>query len=239
MKATKPIMLAATTAWFAILPCVGTASAADDKSTIGAVGDLLGFSKDEAVDKIDYSERPKLVLPKNTSDLPTPSERKNRPADWPTDAPGHGRNADRFSRVPGAPDEKPKPSLIEKIRGPRTKPASGSYDDTSIFVKTISRLRTPKEAEPDEPTRRMLSDPPDGYRRPTQPLSTVRDSGEKTGFFRIFDESSNIANTVSTESAGKPAPQAASNNSGASQKPESSTTQAFDSFVSGIFKKQE
>jgi hypothetical protein len=46
------------------------ALASDDKSTVGAVMDLVGVSTDQSAKNIDYSERPKLVMPPRAGELP-------------------------------------------------------------------------------------------------------------------------------------------------------------------------
>ncbi len=160
------------------------AQATDDKSTITSVMELVGVSSDDGVGKIDYSERPKLVLPPSRGDLPPPREEVNRPGDWPVDASApRRRNVDRYARVPNAPEEKKK-SLLERVRGPRPTAAPGTDDEPGLLQRVLSARARNAAAEPDAPARRMLVEPPDEYRRPTQDLSKYRDGdGKKSSWW--------------------------------------------------------
>ena len=53
--------------------------AADDKSTVKAVTDMVGITSDQPQEKIDYSERPKLVMPPKMDVLPAPRDRTADP----------------------------------------------------------------------------------------------------------------------------------------------------------------
>ena len=80
------------------------ALAGDDKSTWSAMMEMVGASSDEGVGKIDYSERPKLVLPPSAGDLPSPRERGARSGEWPAELSSERRrNVNRYARVPDAP----------------------------------------------------------------------------------------------------------------------------------------
>ncbi len=141
--------------------CGGAAQAADDKSTVGAVMELLGYSSDPSAASIDYRERPKLVLPPKIGELPPPRETASRPDGWPVDASTvRQRNSDRYARVPNAPPPEKSVGLIDRIRG--VKPES-----SVSFAE--------------EPNRRMLTEPPTGYRRPTKDLATIGDPEAKKG----------------------------------------------------------
>lgn len=148
-------------AGLAALSCA-PAQAADDKSTISAVGELLGYSSDPSADKIDYSERPKLVLPPRIGDLPAPKDSADRPGGWPADAAAvRRRNTDRYSVIPNAaPAREQKQGLLERAL------SFGAKSDAPIL---------------DEPSRRTLTEPPSGYRRPTTDLSKVREADGKKG----------------------------------------------------------
>jgi len=138
------------------------ALAYDDKSTISSVMDLVGVSTERDAKSIDYSERPKLVLPPNISALPEPRESADRPGGWPSNAPGARRQSDRFARAPNAQPEEKQPGLLERAL------AGGSSSGSSVSLNN-------------EPSRRLLTEPPSGYRRPTQDLSKVRDTDAKKG----------------------------------------------------------
>jgi hypothetical protein len=137
------------------------ALAADDKSTISSVMELVGVTSDPSAAKIDYSERPKLVLPPRVGELPPPREAAERPNGWPSDASTvRHRNSDRFARVPNAAPEEKKPGVLER--------ALSAGNNTGAPVM-------------DEPGRRMLTEPPPGYRRPTKDLAGLRDPEAKKG----------------------------------------------------------
>ncbi|MFZ3180223.1 MAG: hypothetical protein WA156_08470 [Methylocystis silviterrae] len=135
------------------------ALAGDDKSTWSAMMEMVGASSDEGVGKIDYSERPKLVLPPSAGDLPSPRERGARSGEWPAELSAERRrNVNRYARVPNAPPpEAPRPGVFARVLsfgsgGPPPAPAI------------------------EEPSRIMLTEPPPGYRRPTQDLNNLRET---------------------------------------------------------------
>lgn len=144
----------------------GPAGAADDKSTVSAVGELFGLSSDPSAASIDYHERPKLVLPPRVGDLPAPREGA-RPGNWPSDTTtNRKRSSDRYARVPSAAGsvEEATPGLLDRITG-----------------RGATATATPAAAEPD---RRMLTEPPSGYRRPTMDLTKLPDTeGKKSSWW--------------------------------------------------------
>jgi hypothetical protein len=135
------------------------ALAGDDKSTWSAMMEMVGASSDEGVGKIDYSERPKLVLPPSASGLPAPRERGARSGEWPTELSAErARNVNRYARVPNAPPpEAPRPGMFARVLsfGSGAQPAAPAVE---------------------EPSRVMLTEPPPGYRRPTQDLNNLRET---------------------------------------------------------------
>lgn len=161
--------------------CAAPAHAGDDKSTLTAVGELLGVSSDKSVNKIDYSERPKLVMPPKPGLLPPPREKAEAPPGWPTDADGGQRRTDRYARAPNAPPEKPKAGLLERARGPVSNTGAGADDEPGLFQRMITARARAAAAEPDEPQRHLLAEPPDGYRHPTQDLTKVKQDGKSSG----------------------------------------------------------
>lgn len=164
--------------------CAAPAFAADDKSTVSSVMELVGVSSDPSAKSIDYSERPKLVLPPK-AELPSPREGAERPGDWPADASAvRRRNTDRYAKVPNAPPEEKKPGLLERIRGPRPDYAPGTDDEPGFLQRALSSGSRSSGPVMDEPGRRLLTEPPSGYRRPTQDLSKLSDSvGKKSSWW--------------------------------------------------------
>jgi hypothetical protein len=136
--------------------------AADDKSTISSIMELVGVSSDPSAASIDYRERPKLVLPPRAGELPSPTESSARPAGWPVDAAGaRQRGSDRYARIQGAAPEERKPGLFERAL------SAGAGSEAPAAVN--------------EPGRRMLTDPPAGYRRPTKDVSLIADPDARKG----------------------------------------------------------
>jgi len=170
----------------------GQSWAADDKSTVKAVTDMFGLTSDQQQDKIDYSERPKLVMPPRMDMLPAPRNKEaERPAEWPVDAAIGVRRTDRFARNPNAPPEKPKPSILEKINGPHRAPDPARANDTEggiigAFVNLRENRKRTGVDEEDVPARRVLAEPPEGLRTPTQDLSKVADTDKKPSVWNLF-----------------------------------------------------
>lgn len=163
----------------AVLFYNGLAFAADDKSTPGAVMELFGYSSDPSAASIDYHERPVLVLPPKTGELPAPKEKASESSEWPRDPGGaRRRNSDRYARVPNAPPPEKKPGLLERIRGPRPEAAPGTDDEPGLLQRIITKRQT-ATLPMEEPSRRMLTDPPAGYRKPTMDLNSVNEAGAK------------------------------------------------------------
>ncbi|PPD42651.1 MAG: hypothetical protein CTY15_11860 [Methylocystis sp.] len=195
------------------------ALAADDKSTIGSVMELVGVSSDPAAKSIDYSERPKLVLPPRVGDLPAPKETAERPGGWPADASvARRRNSDRYAKVPNAPAEEKRVGLLERIRGPKPDYAPGTDDEPGFLQKALTAGSRSNGPVMDEPARRMLTEPPSGYRRPTQDLSKVRDpEGKKTSWWNPLSYvggSDGNDNDPVAQTAGTAPPQRASGGGG-------------------------
>lgn len=159
-SASRHAQVVALAGGVAALAFVSSAFAGDDKSTMTAVMELVGVSSDQDVSKIDYSDRPKLVLPSSINSLPAPRATANRPSNWPADMSSENkRNSDRYMRIGNAPVEK-KPGILESAL------SFGQGKETPVV---------------DEPNRSLLTEPPTGYRRPTQDLSKLRDSDAKKG----------------------------------------------------------
>ena len=168
------------------------ASAADDNSTLGVVSDMLGISSNKSMEKIDYSERPKLVMPPKRDALPTPRERQ-KPEGWPVDADSGARRTDRFARHPNAAPEKPKPTLLEHINGPHRKPAETPMAEATSdggILGSIINLRDNRarlnEDESPVPSRNLLSEPPDGFRTPTRDLGKLKDPEKQDSFWNFL-----------------------------------------------------
>lgn len=189
------------------MSCIPQTFAADDNSTLGVVSDMLGITSNKSMEKIDYSERPKLVMPPKRDALPAPRERL-KPEGWPIDADTGARRTDRFARHPNAPPEKEKPTLLEHIHGPHRKPAETPVAETtsdSGILGSIMNLRDNRsrlnEDEVPVPSRNLLSEPPDGLRTPTRDLSKLNDPEKKDSFWNFLGRPMEIVGDQKTTSA--------------------------------------
>ena len=219
-----------------VLLLSSSALAADDKAVTKAISDMLGVTGDEGIDKIDYNERPKLVMPPSLTQLPTPREKPAVPDGWPTDATTGTRRTDRFARAPNAPPEKPKANLMERVRGPATNTAPGADDEPGLLQKIITNKQKSAEAEPDDPVRQLLSEPPAGLRSPTMPLKDVKDTTHKNGFLgKIFSGEDNDSDPVArTAGVNEPMKKPSSPDSSASG---SSSSSSFSDYLPSFLKK--
>jgi len=116
------------------------ARASDDASVGGALLGLFGVDSNSSGEKIDYRERPKIVIPPNRQALPEPRAGADRPASWPVDQEGAHRHGARAANS-----------------------SSG--------------------ANADEPARKVLTEPPEGFRRPTKDMSTWKDPSVKPSWW--------------------------------------------------------
>lgn len=184
----------------------GTAWAADDKSTIGAAMELFGLSSEPGTASIDYREHAKIVVPPTVSGLPAPTQKASEVEGWPRDPGGSlKRNSDRYAKVPNAPPPEKKVGLLERLRGPKPEAAPGTDDEPGLLQRIIHK-RQSQNLTMEEPPRRLLTDPPAGYRQPTMDLNTVG-SGErkKSGWLNPFggigknDDNDPVAQTGSSK----------------------------------------
>jgi hypothetical protein len=104
-----------------------------------AVLGLFGVDTNSSGEKIDYRERPKIVVPPNRQALPEPRSGADRPASWPVDQEGAHRHGARVANGSGA--------------------------------------------SADEPARKVLTEPPEGFRRPTKDMSTWKDPSVKPSWW--------------------------------------------------------
>ena len=145
MKQTRILGKSASIAFLAVGAAIGAPSAtparaSDDGSTMSAVLGVIGLGSSQNGEKIDYRERPKIVIPPNRQNLPAPrSSAESRPPSWPVDQENSHRQGARV--------------------------ANGGAGG------------------PDEPARKTLTEPPEGFRRPTKDMSTWKDPSAKPSFW--------------------------------------------------------
>jgi hypothetical protein len=170
------------------------ALAFDDQSTITSVLGLVGVPIEQNDEKIDYRERPKLVLPPSREALPQPQARGDgRPGDWPLDQDVvRRRQAAAAAREPA-----PQPGLnqnpvispreLAKDRG-EAGPRTAGDSECLNSSRRECLLMSPEEAKAgtsekrfsvtagDEPNRSYLTEPPRGYRRATKDVKATSDA---------------------------------------------------------------
>lgn len=166
----------------------GPAFAYDDEPTYASILSLFGVSMNDNPEKIDFRERPKLVLPSAGPALPEPTERgAQRPESWPVDEDVvRRRNALTVAREPAPqPGLRQNPTLSprelsgrggarEARRGGDSECLNSQQRECLLMSAEEAKIGT-KEAENrsslvagDEPKREYLTEPPAGFRRPTK-----------------------------------------------------------------------
>lgn len=149
MKLVRDLRSPILTAMIAASAALGAlgaapARASDDSSVGGALLGLFGVDSNSGGEKIDYRERPKIVVPPNRTALPEPRSSADRPASWPVDQEGAHRHGARAANS-----------------------ASNSGGG----------------ANGDEPPRKVLTEPPEGFRRSTKDMSNWKDPTAKPSWW--------------------------------------------------------
>ena len=148
---------------------------------------LFSVDKPDAKPVIRYRERPPLVLPPNLSQLPPPAANVGeRNQAWPQDfdKTSRQRQAEERSRRPR--EDSDKPLSVEELRkgriagGAPRNPGSEQCEESGLdrlcnpgdFWGKLKSVRASADTSKDlvpgqEPTRRNLTDPPAGMRKPT------------------------------------------------------------------------
>jgi hypothetical protein len=158
-------------------------------------GSLFGGSKEE----IEYRERAPLVVPPNMR-LPAPQERAaQRNAAWPTDPDvAARRSANANALLPATEREKYKeqrnPVLSQeelrrgrdpnqRVTAPYRPVGDNAYEQLIEPIRVGRELAAKKNAKDEvadlnssEPSRKYLSDPPSGLRRPVAGVARVRET---------------------------------------------------------------
>lgn len=193
---TRRAMVLAGMALAATAAAPGTrpALAYDDQSTFSSILSFVGIAPGGNDEKIDYRERPKLVVPPDRSALPEPQAKGDmRPGAWPADQ-DVARRRDAAARAPAPqPGVNQNPALppneLAKERGgshaartPGDSECLNSNQRECLLMKPEEATTGAKAATKtnalsagEEPNREFLSEPPRGYRRPTKDVSKTRD----------------------------------------------------------------
>jgi hypothetical protein len=170
------------------------ALALDDQSTLTSVLGLVGVPIEENNEKIDYRERPKLVMPPKRDALPQPQARGDgRPGDWPLDQEVVRRRQSAAAAREPAPqpglNQNPIISPTELARG-RGESAPRTPGDSECLNSNRREclLMTPEEAKAgmsdkrfsvsagEEPGRNFLTEPPKGYRHATKDVKATSEA---------------------------------------------------------------
>ncbi len=182
----------------ALAASAGPAWAFDDRpSTFSPLMSFLGVGSDSTSDKedIDFRERPALVVPKG-ADLPAPRPgAAGRVANWPKDPAVVRRRAEAaHAGAPQESDLNKNPTLArgELARGRTDEPGvavslcdtyvNGIPDCSPTSMDKITQVFANK-TERDvvvvgkEPDRKYLTEPPRGYRRPTETTKATTEGG--------------------------------------------------------------
>lgn len=117
-----------------LLGVVNARAGSDDTGPFAAIGNAIGVTSNDDSQKIDYRERPKLVVPPNRSALPEPrAEGNSRPPSFPVDQTSASRrqSARAVSGEPTSADEPTRQNLTQPPYGFRqpNKPLSRLKDE--------------------------------------------------------------------------------------------------------------
>jgi len=143
---------------------------------------------------LDYRPRAPLVIPPKM-DLPSPQQAATLPSDWPVDPDANRRRKaliEPHRRAPGA--DKPDPAAARQAAAAlkekeSCRPAKG--DDSYCLVSSPWTYITDKFGmgadssgsgvllTGEEPNRKYLTDPPSGYRVPSDPVEMPKDKNGK------------------------------------------------------------
>jgi len=145
---------------------------------------------------LDYRPRAPLVIPPKM-DLPPPQQTSALPNDWPVDPDAAARRkalADSHRRAPGA--DKPDPTAKRRAEAAAKEEAEGCVpakgDDSYCLISSPWVYLTDKFGfgsrtsagngillTGEEPNRKYLTDPPTGYRVPSDPVEMPKDKNGK------------------------------------------------------------
>jgi hypothetical protein len=132
--------------------CAGGARAADDGSVFHSLQNFLGWNQSQGADKIDFRERPKLVVPPNRQALPEPRAADQRPASWPVDSGSSQRSGPRVAGASGnvAPGDPKRENLtqppdgyrhptkdLSQVQDPEAKKGFNPFGAVSDFGKNL------------------------------------------------------------------------------------------------------
>jgi len=142
-----PVALAAV---LLLASAVNARAGNDDAGTFSAIGAAIGVTSSD--EKIDYRERPKLVVPPDRKSLPEPhADGGARPPFFPVDQNSSRRlGARAVSGEPTSPDEPTRETLTQPPYGYRqpTKPLAASAKQEGKWWNPMSYLGSKDSSAP-------------------------------------------------------------------------------------------
>ncbi len=154
----------------AVLLLIGAVNAragSDDTGPFAAIGNAIGVTSNDDSQKIDYRDRPKLVVPPDRKALPEPrADGDSRPASFPVDQSSSRRQGARA--VSGEPT-----SADEPARQNLTQPPYGFRQPN----KSLSRLKDREETKSWWNPTRYLGSSSDSAAQPPAGAATQTASG--------------------------------------------------------------
>lgn len=186
MKA-RPLIIGAVMAIGAAAPAM-----AQDSGIVGSIFSAIGLTPSQK-DPIDYRERAPLVVPPKTG-LPQPqAPAADRNAAWPNDPDVVARRKEAAERNKPSlslpwQSEEPRMTPGQLRGGPRTATNNAAApgwrhedDTTQMLISPTMQMRANDARRQEslnnlrpgeEPDRKNLTDPPSGYRKPTELVRT-------------------------------------------------------------------
>ncbi len=199
---TRGLALAAAAICFGLAAPSAVWAGEDGQAPLwSGLGDTLGITNTDKVEtSLKYGERPKLVLPPSV-DLPPPSPAAAMTADWPHDPDVEKVKQDkeaslhRHQRSPSLDKASGygRPLSPDLLRSDRAAPGTlGASDHCTVKPRDchwirpdiLEKLGLKKEDDTvvagQEPDRDWLTDPPKGYRLPTQNTKATFEAADHT-----------------------------------------------------------
>ncbi len=175
----------------------------EDTNPLNSVLGFVGMQFDKDKDEIDYRARAPIVVPPHIGDLPKPKEATHT-ASWPNDPDVAERRHAAAAKLTPAPQSTPQAraelSPADLARSQGDLPGGGSGDDCQSGPGTPICLSAPLKVlqhaadsipfigkgsnadtilPTEEPPRTYLTEPPEGYRRPTAVTTVKADAPPK------------------------------------------------------------
>jgi len=153
----------------------------DDTGTFSAIGAAIGVTSHDDAQKIDYRERPKLVVPPDRKSLPEPrADAGARPPFFPVDQGSSRRlGARAVSGEPTSPDEPSRETLTQPPYGYRqpsknVSPAKQALQEEKSWWNPMKYLGSSKDGS-------AQASPSAVAQAPSRPAALATSGGSQTG----------------------------------------------------------